>query len=129
MSHPNSKATPTPKPLLTATYSSPANAPFALSKSIVAPVPAGPDATAAATTATTTTGSSAASAAAVDDKSRYLEALRRAVAETQDQVNRELTARMDEDNRNNSNNKARELALDEAKEEENYGEDVQDDED
>ncbi|GJN78001.1 gon7 family domain-containing protein [Purpureocillium lilacinum] len=90
---------------LTATYTSPTNAPFAITKTIPAP---------------TTTSSSSAAAA---DKSRYLEALRGAVAETQDQVNRELTARMDEDKARDGTASA--AAVDEAKEEENYGEDVQ----
>ncbi|KAL7892485.1 hypothetical protein HDV63DRAFT_409316 [Trichoderma sp. SZMC 28014] len=88
---------------LTASYSSPASAPFSISKSIPAPPtpldPAG--------------------------KSTYLESLRASVAAAQDQINKELTTRMEED-------KAREggaAAVDEEKEEENYGEEVQEEED
>ncbi|KAM0256522.1 hypothetical protein ACHAQJ_004933 [Trichoderma viride] len=93
-------------PALTASYSSPASAPFSITKSIPAPPtpldPAG--------------------------KSKYLESLRASVATAQDQINKELTTRMEED-------KAREAAVgaqtavDEEKEEENYGEEVQEEED
>ncbi|PTB41243.1 uncharacterized protein TrAFT101_010136 [Trichoderma asperellum] len=89
-------------PALTASYSSPASAPFSITKSITAPPtpldPAG--------------------------KSKYLESLRASVAAAQDQINKELTTRMEED-------KAREgaAAVDEEKEEENYGEEVQEEED
>ncbi|KAM0515054.1 hypothetical protein ACHAPE_006377 [Trichoderma viride] len=90
-------------PALTASYSSPSSAPFSISKSIPAPPtpldPAG--------------------------KSTYLESLRASVAAAQDQINKELTTRMEED-------KAREggpAAVDEDKEEENYGEEVQEEED
>ncbi|KAH7158879.1 hypothetical protein DER46DRAFT_662865 [Fusarium sp. MPI-SDFR-AT-0072] len=55
------------------------------------------------------------------DKSSYLKALRASVADTQDTINKELTARMEQD-------KARDAAA-EAKEEENYGEEVQEEED
>ncbi|KAL6886978.1 hypothetical protein GGI43DRAFT_388436 [Trichoderma evansii] len=57
-------------------------------------------------------------------KSKYLESLRACVAAAQDQINKELTTRMEED-------KAREgaAAVDEEKEEENYGEEVQEEED
>jgi hypothetical protein len=70
----------------------------------------------------------------VDEKSRYLQDLRSAAASVQDQVNKELTQRMEED-------KARETAstgtsatrhkraADDAREEENYGEEVVDAED
>ncbi|KAJ6440803.1 small nucleolar ribonucleoprotein complex component (Utp5) [Purpureocillium lavendulum] len=103
---------------LTATYTSPANEGFAVSKSIAAP-------------ATSSDGASAAdNAAAVDEKSRYLEALRAAVAETQDRVNKELTARMEEDKaRDAAAGAGNKLAVDEDKEEENYGEEVQEEED
>ncbi|KAL2753753.1 hypothetical protein ACRALDRAFT_212218 [Sodiomyces alcalophilus JCM 7366] len=61
----------------------------------------------------------------VDDKTTYLAALRRATAQIQDDVNRELTQRMEED-------KARAVSaqtgVDDAKEEENYGEEVVEDE-
>ncbi|RFU79866.1 gon7 family [Trichoderma arundinaceum] len=91
---------------LTASYSSPTNSPFSITESIPAPPtpldPAG--------------------------KSKYLESLRASVATAQDQINKELTTRMEED-------KAREAAVgnqpsvDEEKEEENYGEEVQEEED
>lgn len=51
------------------------------------------------------------------DHAPYLLSLRSAVAKLQDDVNRELTARMEED-------KAREGKADEVREEENYGEEV-----
>ncbi|TFA97564.1 hypothetical protein CCMA1212_010696 [Trichoderma ghanense] len=87
---------------LTTSYTSPTNAPFAITESIPAP-PSPLDAA---------------------SKSKYLEALRASVASAQDKINRELTARMEED-------KAREEAagvkhsVDDEKEEENYGEEVQ----
>ncbi|KAH7259742.1 uncharacterized protein BKA55DRAFT_688031 [Fusarium redolens] len=55
------------------------------------------------------------------DKSSYLKTLRASVANTQATINQELTARMEQD-------KARDAAA-EAKEEENYGEEVQEEED
>jgi hypothetical protein len=72
--------------------------------------------------------------AKVADKTAYLIALRAATTELQSQINTELTARMDED-------KAREAAgkesggdetkkvVDEDAEEENYGEEVQEEDD
>ncbi|KIL88895.1 hypothetical protein FAVG1_08145 [Fusarium avenaceum] len=61
------------------------------------------------------------STASTSDKSSYLEALRASIADTQATINQELTARMEQD-------KARDAAA-EAKEEENYGEEVQEEED
>lgn len=86
---------------LTASYTSPTSAPFTLTETLPAP----------------TTSSTA-------DKTQYLAALRAAVTATQEKVNKELTARMEED-------KARDAktGIDEAKEEENYGEEVQEEED
>lgn len=55
------------------------------------------------------------------DHAPYLLSLRSAVAKLQDDVNKELTARMEED-------KAREGKAEEVKEEENYGEEVVDEE-
>ncbi|KAG6006016.1 hypothetical protein E4U21_007442 [Claviceps maximensis] len=91
--------------LLTATYTSPDNDPFTIAKSIDALPPSAP----------------------TEDKTTYLEALRNAVSETQQQINRELTARMDEDAARGSATKrqAGQLRTDEDKEEENYGEEVQ----
>ncbi|KAK0705041.1 hypothetical protein B0H67DRAFT_369066 [Lasiosphaeris hirsuta] len=70
-------------------------------------------------------------ATAVEIKSAYLSSLRGVVLTTQDQINKELTARMGEDNL-----KVQELSaakdgnrkvIDDAKEEENYGEVVEED--
>lgn len=85
---------------LTAAYTSPANDPFSLTASIPAP-PSG----------------------SVADKTAYLEALRGAVADAQDQVNKALTQRMEEDKARDG---AAKPAVDEDKEEQNYGEEVQD---
>ncbi|KAH6605003.1 gon7 family [Trichoderma cornu-damae] len=91
---------------LTATYSSPTSAPFTIAESIPAP-PSPLD---------------------LAGKSKNLESLRASLAAVQDQINRELTMRMEQD-------KAREAAVgarpsvDEEKEEENYGEEVQEGED
>ncbi|KAF5133732.1 uncharacterized protein G6M90_00g008360 [Metarhizium brunneum] len=94
---------------LTASYKSPENEHFTITESI----PTSPS-------------------TSVQDKTHFLEALRKAVTDTQEQINKELTARMEED-------KAREaasgatiaarLGADEDKEEENYGEEVQEEED
>jgi hypothetical protein len=61
------------------------------------------------------------STASTSDKSSYLNTLRASIADTQATINQELTARMEQD-------KARDAAA-EAKEEENYGEEVQEEED
>lgn len=84
---------------LTATYASPTNEPFSLSQDIRAPP-----------------------SSSVADKTQYLENLRQAVSTTQDQINKELTSRMEEDNARAGNTPK---GIDEAKEEENYGEEVQ----
>ncbi|KAL6821188.1 hypothetical protein J3E69DRAFT_50193 [Trichoderma sp. SZMC 28015] len=90
---------------LTASYSSPANAPFSITESISAPP-----------------------ALDTADKSKYLGSLRASIGTAQDQINKELTTRMEED-------KKREEAagavhtVDDEKEEENYGEEVQEEED
>ncbi|KAG5969006.1 hypothetical protein E4U57_002445 [Claviceps arundinis] len=84
---------------LIATYSSPDNKHFTVTKSLDSPPSASPQ-----------------------DKTMYLEALRKAVTETQEQINKELTARMEED-------VARGTATAQDKEEENYGEEVQEEED
>lgn len=92
-----------------ATYTSPDNEHFTITKNIPAPP-----------------------SSSVQDKTQYLEALRRAVAETQDQVNKELTARMEEDKARETpagGSAAAKLGADEDKEEENYGEEVQEEED
>jgi hypothetical protein len=92
---------------LTVSYTSPTSEPFNVSHSIPA-----------------------SSSDNVQDKIQYLTSLRNAVTATQDEVNKELTRRMEED-------KARDAAskpgiarnIDEDKEEENYGEEVQEEED
>ena len=92
---------------LSATYSSPTNEPFVIAESLQTPATEG-----------------------VEDKTKYLKDLRKATSLVQEQVNRELTQRMEED-------KAREAAtqgkpakkdIDEEKEEENYGEEVAEEE-
>lgn len=87
---------------LTATYQSPTSEPFTISQSLPAPL-----------------------STTVADKTAYLSSLRAALATTQEQVNKELTDRMEED-------KAREGGsgkVDDAKEEENYGEEVVEEDD
>ncbi|KAB5528133.1 hypothetical protein GE09DRAFT_414540 [Coniochaeta sp. 2T2.1] len=90
---------------LTATYTSDANEPFSFSQSFAAP-----------------------DASNVEQRSKYLGDLRAAVVDTQEKINKELTARMEED-------KARDATgpkiadVDEAKEEENYGEEVVEEDD
>ena len=83
-----------------AAYSSPKSVPFALTEAIPA----------------------------AEDKTLHLASLRKAVISLQIQINRELTARMDEDKARESGTNAA-PAVDEAKEEENYGEEVQEEED
>lgn len=90
---------------LTAAYASPTSDPFTISTSLPA----------------------LQSPPSVADKTSYLAALRTAITDAQAQINKELTSRMEED-------KARDAAtknglVDDAKEEENYGEEVQEDED
>ncbi|KAI0020374.1 hypothetical protein F4780DRAFT_779498 [Xylariomycetidae sp. FL0641] len=108
-------------PQLTATYFSPTNAPLALAS---APLPACP---------------AAAADPSVEEKTAYLGALRRAVAALQERVNAELTARMEEDNRRaaaaagagakgDDGKDKNQVGVDEAAEEENYGEEVQEEE-
>ncbi|AEO71322.1 uncharacterized protein THITE_2092830 [Thermothielavioides terrestris NRRL 8126] len=96
------------KPSLSATYTSTTNAPFTISRPLQAP----------------------ADSTTVESKTKYLSELRQSVVGLQEQVNRELTARMEED-------KAREAsaggaagakAVDDEKEEENYGEEAQEEE-
>ncbi|KAH7248070.1 hypothetical protein B0J15DRAFT_551725 [Fusarium solani] len=87
------------QPALTADYSSPLSEPFTVSHTLPA----------------------ISSSPSTADKTSYLEALRASIADTQATINKELTARMEQD-------KARDAAA-EAKEEENYGEEVQEEED
>lgn len=66
-----------------------------------------------------------------DNKKQYLKELRDSIKLLQDEVNRELTARMEEDRARESSatkpNGAKKV-IDDEKEEENYGEEVQDEE-
>ncbi|EKJ69224.1 hypothetical protein NXS19_007709 [Fusarium pseudograminearum] len=87
------------QPTLTAYYTSPESEPFQVSHTL----------------------SVISSTASTTDKASYLKALRASIAETQSTINQELTARMEQD-------KARDAAA-EAKEEENYGEEVVEEED
>jgi hypothetical protein len=96
--------------LLSATYQSPTNEPFKHVQKLPAP----------ATTKTT-------------DRTAYLAALRKATAEMQETINKELTSRMDEDKAReaaaNGISKVNGAKVDEAKEEDKYGEEVAEEED
>lgn len=96
---------------LAAAYSSPSNEGFTVTKTLQSPSSTSPS-----------------------DRSKYLESLRQAVTETQEQVNKELTARMEEDKSREAasgqaTDAAAKLGADEDQEEENYGEEVQEEED
>jgi hypothetical protein len=101
-------ATP-PFQRLTATYDSPTNAAFSYYHQL--PTPATPD---------------------TSDRVAYLGALRKATAELQERINAELTQRMEEDKARDATSAAekgmKNGAVDESKEEENYGEEVVEDE-
>ncbi|QUC20843.1 uncharacterized protein UV8b_05084 [Ustilaginoidea virens] len=88
----------------TAAYKSPDNAPFELTKSLATP----------------STGS-------VPDKTKYLEALGKAVIEARDEINRQLSSRMEEDKARGAvaGNADGKSAVNEDEEEENYGEEAQ----
>ncbi len=96
--------------LLSATYNSPTNEPFIQAQKLPAPPSTKPA-----------------------DRTNYLSALRKATAKMQESINKELTARMEEDNskarENGVANGAKSKGVDEAKEEDNYGEEVVEDED
>lgn len=83
---------------LSATYKSPTSEPFSITHSLPAP------------------------SASVSDKSQYLNSLRNVLSATQDEINKQLTSRMEEDNARSTNGAK---VVDEVKEEENYGEEVQ----
>ncbi|OIW25829.1 Gon7 family protein [Coniochaeta ligniaria NRRL 30616] len=101
MATPNGDAAaPAKQHVFSATYQSGTNEPFSFSQTFQAP-----DAT------------------DVEQKTSYLAGLRAAVVDTQEKVNKELTARMDEDKARDAT--GQKIAdVDEAKEEENYGEEV-----
>ncbi|KAF4777004.1 Gon7 family protein [Colletotrichum scovillei] len=88
-----------------ATYQSPTNEPFTFSESLPAPPSSAPG-----------------------DKSAYLNALRKSINAAQEHINKELTARMEEDKAKeaakNGGTTATKSAVDEALEEENYGEEA-----
>ncbi|KAL5606961.1 hypothetical protein BROUX41_003328 [Berkeleyomyces rouxiae] len=86
-------------PDISAIYTSPTNDAFTLVESVAAPAFTSPT-----------------------DKSTSLASLRTAVSALQDGINRELTIRMEEDN---AKAKLAGAAVDDVKEEENYGEEVQ----
>jgi hypothetical protein len=94
--------------LLSATYDSPTNAPFSQTQKLPSP----------ASTATS-------------ERVAYLGNLRKATAELQEHINKELTQRMAEDQSRQATDAAAKgktsRVVDEGKEEENYGEEVPED--
>jgi hypothetical protein len=94
--------------LLSATYQSPTNEPFTHTQKL--PV---------------------AASSKTKDRTTYLAALRKATAELQEAINKELTSRMDEDKTREAaaNGTSKAKVVDEAKEEDNYGEEVAGEED
>jgi hypothetical protein len=88
--------------ILSATYSSPSNPPFTQTLKIPTPPSTKPA-----------------------DKVAYLKALRKAAATMQDQINAELTARMEADKAQEAA-KGEKSTADDVKEEDNYGEEVPD---
>lgn len=95
---------------LSATYTSASNAPFTITQDLDAP-PSG---------ITNPT---------VPDKTKYLTDLRQATAAMQEQINKELTQRMEEDKAAEATKSGKTTnGVDEAKEEENYGEEAQEEE-
>jgi hypothetical protein len=85
---------------LKATYSSPTNAPFIHEQPLQAPP-----------------------TSSTKDKTTYLSALRKATVDLQERINKELTARMEEDKARDASGRGKE-SIDDKKEEENYGEEV-----
>lgn len=100
-SNPQEPVVQTPQ-LLSATYHSPNNPSFTSTHEL--PPPATPKTT---------------------DRSAYLAALRKAATTMQEHINSELTARMDEDK---ARGDAKSKAVDDAKEEDTYGEEVPEEE-
>jgi len=92
-------------PKLTATYNSPTSQSFVVSEQLPS-LPTSPD--------------------AVEQKTKYLQSLRTAISAAQEQINRELTQRMEEDKARDAASKSgQEKEREEEKEEENYGEEEQ----
>ncbi|GJC82208.1 Gon7 family protein [Colletotrichum tofieldiae] len=96
-------ATSAPVFHFSATYKSPTNEPFTFSESLPAPPTSG-----------------------AGDKATYLNALRKSINTAQENINKELTARMEEDKVKEAtrNGAAPKSVVDEALEEENYGEEA-----
>lgn len=68
----------------------------------------------------------------VSDRTSYLSSLRKATAKLQEDINKELTSRMEEDKAleaSTNGSLKTETVVDEAKEEDNYGEEVAEEED
>ncbi|KAK1597577.1 Gon7 family protein [Colletotrichum navitas] len=108
MTDANGTAASAPVFRFSATYKSPTNEPFAFSESL--PAPPTPSA---------------------GDKATYLNALRKSINAAQENINKELTARMEEDKAREAttNGATSKPAVDEALEEENYGEEAPPDDD
>jgi hypothetical protein len=89
--------------LLSATYTSPANQPFTHTQELPTPPSDTPT-----------------------DRTAYLGALRKAAVTMQEQINKELTQRMEEDKAKEAEgaSKAKAKGVDETKEEDNYGEEL-----
>jgi hypothetical protein len=104
----STESSPQQYQILSATYQSPSNEPFKHVQKLPAP-----------TTSKTT------------DRTTYLAALRKATAEMQETINKELTLRMEEDKTREAaaNGISKSKVVDEAKEEDNYGEEVVEEED
>lgn len=96
---------PTKAFTLSAQYKSSSSRPFAVTRTLPAPP-----------------------SASISDRTSYLNALRKATTDLQDEINKELTARMEEDKARDAVAKTgatKQAEVDEDKEEENYGEEVQ----
>jgi hypothetical protein len=96
--------------LLSATYNSPTNAPFTAIHKLSTPP-----------------------SSKTEDQTSYLSTLRKATSELQETINKELTQRMEEDKAReaatSNGNAAKVKGVDEAAEEDNYGEEVVEEED
>lgn len=97
-------STPSAEPssqVLSATYNSPTNAPFTHEQKISTPP-----------------------SPKTSDRTTYLAALRAATVTLQEDINRELTARMEEDKALDITSASAKKGVDESREEDNYGEEV-----
>ncbi|GKT51559.1 uncharacterized protein ColSpa_11740 [Colletotrichum spaethianum] len=103
MTNTNGTAASAPVFHFSATYKSPTNEPFSFSESLSAPA-----------------------TSSASDKAIYLNALRKSINAAQEDINKELTARMEEDKAKEAtrNGAAPKSIVDEALEEENYGEEA-----